>query len=98
MPFLHHIGVQRLDALVITHPHLDHFGGASSLLRMFPVNEIWTNECSRIVDGVEADWQEVIGEARNANIPVREIRRGFIWRENFFEVRAIHPRNESAAT
>ena len=90
VPFLHHIGVMRLDALVITHPHKDHFGGATSLLRTFPVSEIWTNDCSRGNDGEE--WLDLIGEARERKIPVREIRRGFIWRENFFELRAIHPK------
>ena len=95
VPFLHHIGVQRLDALVITHPHLDHFGGASSLLRMFPVNEVWTNECSRTVDGME--WREVIEEAVERKVPVREIRRGFTWKESFFgsdffQLQAIHPK------
>ena len=96
VPFLHHIGVQRLDALVITHPHLDHFGGAASILRMFPVNEVWTNECSRTADGVE--WRDVIEEAVERKVPVREIRRGFIWRENFFEVRAIHPKKLTDAS
>ena len=100
VPFLHHIGVQRLDALVITHPHLDHFGGASSLLRMFPVNEVWTNECSRTVDGME--WRDVVEEAIERKVPVREIRRGFTWKESFFgsdffQLQAIHPKGPTDA-
>jgi competence protein ComEC len=39
--FLRRLGVRRVDVLVLTHPHEDHFGGASSVLREFPVSEIW---------------------------------------------------------
>ena len=44
VPFLHHIGVSELDALIITHPDKDHFGGAKSILKMFPVKELWTSD------------------------------------------------------
>jgi competence protein ComEC len=40
-PFLRSRGVRRLDALVLTHPHEDHFGGAAALLEEFQVGEIW---------------------------------------------------------
>jgi len=98
VPFLHHIGVQKLDALVITHPHKDHFGGAASIMRVFPVEELWTNECSRTADGIE--WRDMIEEAADRKVPIREIRRGFTWkealfREDFFEIQAIHPKKLS---
>ena len=91
VPFLHHIGVQRLDALVITHPHKDHFGGAASILRMFPIKEVWTNECSNSTTGFE--WMNVLDEAGERKIPVRTIKRGFLWKENFFELQAVHPKS-----
>ena len=99
VPILHHIGVQKLDALVITHPHKDHFGGAASILRVFPVEELWTNECSRTADGME--WRDMIEEAADRKVPIREIRRGFTWKEtlfseNFFEIQAIHPKKLSS--
>jgi competence protein ComEC len=40
-PFLRSLGVRKVDALALTHPHEDHFGGAASLLEEFPVGEIW---------------------------------------------------------
>jgi competence protein ComEC len=40
-PFLRSRGVRRVDVLILTHPHEDHFGGASSLLDEFAVDEIW---------------------------------------------------------
>lgn len=36
-PYLRKIGVQRIDILVLTHPHEDHCGGAVSLIKRFPV-------------------------------------------------------------
>ncbi len=36
-PYLRRIGVNRIDVLILTHPHEDHCGGAISLVRHFPV-------------------------------------------------------------
>jgi competence protein ComEC len=84
VPFLHHIGVSKLDALIITHPDKDHFGGALSLLKMFPVKELWTSDCS--MKESKPDWQQVLSEARKRNIPIRNIHRGILWKENYFEM------------
>jgi competence protein ComEC len=42
VPHLAERGVLRLDALVITHLHPDHAGGAPAVLRALPVAEVWT--------------------------------------------------------
>jgi competence protein ComEC len=36
IPFLHYKGVKRLDLLFISHPHVDHYGGAFALFRDNP--------------------------------------------------------------
>lgn len=41
VPFLRRSGVRRIDVLVLTHPHEDHYGGAAAVLSSFPVGEIW---------------------------------------------------------
>ncbi|OGB95885.1 MAG: DNA internalization-related competence protein ComEC/Rec2 [candidate division NC10 bacterium RBG_16_65_8] len=41
-PFLWHAWVDRLDVVVLTHPQSDHIGGAPTILRTFPVGEVWT--------------------------------------------------------
>lgn len=89
VPYLHHIGVLKLDALVITHPDKDHFGGSESILKTFPVSEIWLTSCA--LQEQKTEWLDVLDEAKERNIPLREIHRGFIWKENFFELRALHP-------
>ncbi len=43
VPFLLRHGVQRVDALILTHPHGDHVGGAAPILRAFPVGVLIDN-------------------------------------------------------
>ena len=37
VPYLHRLGINSLDVLVITHPHADHAGGARAVLKSLPV-------------------------------------------------------------
>lgn len=89
VPYLHHIGVSGLDALIITHPDLDHYGGSYSILKTFPVKELWITDCARIEN--KDSWQRIIVEAFKRNIPIRDMERGFIWKENLFDLQVIHP-------
>lgn len=89
VPFLHNIGVSALDILIITHADKDHFGGSLSLIRTFPVKEIWMSRCSR--EETKPLWQQVIREANRRKIPIREIHRGTLWKENGFELWILHP-------
>jgi competence protein ComEC len=41
-PYLWHEWVGNLDVLVLTHPESDHVGGAATILKTFPVGEVWT--------------------------------------------------------
>ena len=36
-------GLRRLDHLVITHLHIDHFGGAAEIAAAIPVGDLWDN-------------------------------------------------------
>ncbi len=79
IPFLRNQGILELKALIITHPDADHFGGASSLLKMFPVKEVWTHECARLE--AKPEWQEVLATAFLKKIPVRDVHRGLLYKE-----------------
>lgn len=89
VPYLHHIGVSHLDALIITHPDQDHFGGALSIIKTFPVKELWITDCARIEP--KEEWQQIISEAYRRNIRIRDIARGFRYREKLFEIKVLHP-------
>lgn len=43
LPALESLGVERLDAMVLTHAEADHIGGAAAIIREFPVQRIYTN-------------------------------------------------------
>ena len=89
VPYLHHIGVSSLDALIVTHADQDHFGGAYSIIKTFPVKELWISECARIDD--KENWQQVIAEAYRRGILIRDISRGILYKERFFEIKVVHP-------
>ncbi|CAN5824826.1 hypothetical protein BH20GEM3_BH20GEM3_12930 [soil metagenome] len=40
LPFLRAHGVRRMEAMVLTHPHADHIGGAAAVLRAMPVGRL----------------------------------------------------------
>jgi competence protein ComEC len=45
VPFLHYEGISRIDVLVVTHPHGDHVGGLSAVLREEQVGVVLDGTC-----------------------------------------------------
>lgn len=43
LPYLRRRGIREIDTVVITHPHVDHFGGLLTLLRSVPVGRVFHN-------------------------------------------------------
>jgi competence protein ComEC len=39
-PYLRYRGISEIQAMILTHPHADHIGGAMSLLRRFPTQMV----------------------------------------------------------
>ncbi len=61
-PVLWQRGVDKLSLLLLSHPQLDHIGGASYLLDHFKVGEIWENGIER-----RAEFFEKFEEAARRN-------------------------------
>jgi competence protein ComEC len=68
-PFLLHEWVGRIDAGIVTHADLDHFGGFKSLLDVFEFGEIWVNDR----ESKDRSYQELLAAARAKNVPIRII-------------------------
>jgi competence protein ComEC len=41
VPYLKRRGIERLDAVLLSHPHPDHFGGLRGVFEALPVGEFW---------------------------------------------------------
>ncbi len=99
IPYLRNQGIQEIEALIITHGDADHYGGASLLLKMFPVKALWMSECSRIED--KKEWQETVASALDQEVLVKDLKRGDVIREEiprfifqkkeYFEMKVLHP-------
>jgi competence protein ComEC len=74
-----HRGITRLDALVLSHAHPDHAGGAERVLEEFPVREVWDNGLLRYPDGF-------LGGASH-----RPLTRGDTIEGEGFRVMVLHP-------
>jgi competence protein ComEC len=72
LPFLRARGAARVEALILSHPHLDHIGGAPAVLRALPVGAL-------IEPGFatgSSTYLEVLRAAESAGVPWRAARSG----------------------
>jgi competence protein ComEC len=59
----------RIDVVVLSHPHPDHFGGLAAVLEKVPVGELWdTGQGERF--GAGPDYAHLLRVARAGNISV----------------------------
>jgi len=59
-----------IDALVITHPHPDHYGGARAVLDAIAVRELWDGG-QGVAESPEGDAAQLIASARRRGVRVR---------------------------
>jgi competence protein ComEC len=74
LPFLRHRGVQRLEGMIMTHPHLDHLEG---LLELMP--HIKTRVFLMQPAQGDAEESRIVAAAAAYGIPIRELAAGDRW-------------------
>ena len=88
--YLEALGIQRIDCLVLTHPHEDHIGGAAALLSHFTVEECVlpnayedTTTFRSLLDALERMDVEVKEGYRAVSLQYGDIALAFFWPEEY---------------
>jgi competence protein ComEC len=70
LPVLRQKRRTRLDVMVLTHPHPDHFGGLPAVLREIDVGELWDSGQGE-AEGAGPTYASLLALARARHVPVR---------------------------
>ena len=93
-PAVSRLGLRRVEALVLTHAHDDHAGGAPAVLRQLEVGELWLGPgWTR-----EPLAQEAVEVARARGTALVLVERGFTALRGGCELRVRHPSRTLAST
>jgi competence protein ComEC len=86
-PYLWSNGIHKIDYVVSTHPHPDHYGGLIYIMDNFDVSEVWLN--GRITPGSKDFFQRIIDN----NIFYRVLSRGDVLEAGKYRIYILHPYN-----
>lgn len=93
--YLRRLGIGRLDALVITHPHEDHAAGVAFLLGRLEIGALLIPPEGRgdqFYEMPDPAYKKIIDRARDGKIPVREVIYGdFITLDPLVRVEVLGP-------
>lgn len=84
-PYLWSKGIRRVDFMVVSHPHPDHYGGLIYVMESFKVGEVWLN--GRTATGIEGFFQKM----QKKRIPYRILKRGDLLDTGGYKIFVFHP-------
>ncbi|HKQ59736.1 MAG TPA: DNA internalization-related competence protein ComEC/Rec2 [Candidatus Polarisedimenticolaceae bacterium] len=87
LPYLARSGARRLEALVLTHEHVDHVGGARAILRQIEVGELWMQPGS----WRDAQLRELAELARARGTALVLAERGHVAQRAGLSLAVLHP-------
>ena len=84
---LQEAGVEKIDVLVLSHPHADHIGGALSLLEEYQVGEVWTID----IDSTSSLYEEVLAAIETKGVSQKQAKEGESFSLGGVEFRFLAP-------
>ncbi|MBF0491981.1 MAG: DNA internalization-related competence protein ComEC/Rec2 [Deltaproteobacteria bacterium] len=87
-PYLLQNQFPQIDVAVISHPHPDHYLGILSLLKHYPIKELWYNGETALTES----FQEILKELALQKIALKKIKEGDIpWNLEGVKMEAFFP-------
>ena len=85
-PFLWKKGITKIDEIIISHPHADHYNGIPFLLDHFKPTKIWLSSSQK----GEPDFNKLIAKANDLKIPLQiPTVNEYIFKENEYSLQAL---------
>lgn len=94
VPYLRRHGARRLELLVLSHPHLDHLGGAAAVLDEIAVATL----LDPAIPTASAPYLSLLERARERGIPLRPARSGTVLGRSGVRIEVLHPDPGDSAT
>ena len=86
-PFLHSKGIKHLDAVIATHPDVDHYGGLITVIENFDVKKLLINGSSK----VSYLYRKLLNTAKDRGVPVYRIHKGEVIRIGNYPLYVLNP-------
>jgi len=87
-PYLWAKGIKKIDYMVLSHPHPDHYGGLIYIMDNLEVREVWLN------GRMTSEGGDFFQGIQKRKIPYRVLKRGDVLETEKYKIYIFHPYDE----
>lgn len=74
--YLTALGIEKIDTLVITHPHSDHMGGMNKVIRNFEIGQMYMPETAKEDTPTTKIYEDMLDAISEKNVKLKRLHRG----------------------